>query len=162
MRRFKLALGVMAAVLLVAGVSAQNMKDFNGKWTADTEKNGPAPAAGARGGGAAASDFTITMDAKTLNISTMRNGTESKVHYTLDGAVSKNDPPMGRNGGSTTPVESVAKWDGDKVVIVTKGANGDTTVKYFLDGKDLVRESTRPGAAGAEPTTSRTYFKKVM
>jgi hypothetical protein len=159
MRRFKLALGVMAAVLLVAGVSAQNMKDFNGKWTADTEKNGPAPTGG-RGGGAAATDFTVTMDAKTINIVTVRNGTESKAHYTLDGAVSKNDPPMG--GRSTTPTESVAKWDGDKIVIVTKGPNGDTTTKYFLDGKDLVRESTRPGAAGAEPTTSRTYFKKVM
>jgi hypothetical protein len=158
MRRLKVALGVMAAVLLVASVSAQNKKDFNGTWTADTEKNGPPPAAGARGAGAAASDFTITMDAKTINIVTVRNGTESKAHYTLDGAVSKNDPPMG--GRSTTPTESMAKWDGDKVVIVTKGANGDTTVKYYMDGNDLIRESTRPGANGAEPVTNRTYFKK--
>jgi hypothetical protein len=159
MRRFAMALGVMAAVLLVAGVSAQNMKDFSGKWTADADRNGPAPAGG-RGGGA--SDFTITMDAKTMNIVTVRNGTESKVSYKLDGTVSKNDPPMGARGGSTTPIESVAKWDGDKLVIVTKGANGDTTTKYFFDAKDLVREQTRPGQAGAEPTTTRQYFKKAM
>jgi len=157
MRRIKLALGVMAAVLLVAGVSAQNKKDFTGTWTADTDKNGPPPAAGARGAGAPASDFTITMDSKTMNIVTVRNGTESKVSYKLDGTVSKN---VSARGGGAPDTETVAKWDGDKVVMVTKGANGDTTIKYYMDGADLIRESTRPGQAGAEPVTSRTYFKK--
>ncbi len=159
MRRFKLALGVMLAVLLVAGAAAQNNKDFTGKWTSDTDKNGPPPAAGARGAGAGASDFTVTMDSKTMNITTVRNGTESKVSYKLDGTVSKN---VSARGGTTAEVESIAKWDGDKLVIVTKGANGDTTTKYFMDGKDLVRESTQPGRNGGDPTTSRTYFKKVM
>jgi hypothetical protein len=152
MRRFKMALGVMMAVLLVAGVSAQNKRDFNGKWTPDTDKNGPAPA---RGG---ATGFTITMDAKSMNIETIRGTNTSKAHYTLDGSVSKNDPAMGRAaGGNTTPEESVAKWDGDTVVIVTKTANGDRTTKYFLDGADLVREVTQ-----GTGTPTRTYFKKQM
>ena len=154
MRRFKMALGVMLALLLVAGVSAQNKRDFNGKWTPDADRNGPAPAGG-RGG---ATGFTITMDAKTLNIETVRGTNTSHAHYALDGSVSKNDPAMGRAaGGSTAQEESVAKWDGDTIVIVTKTANGDRTTKYFLDGADLVRE-VKTGTG--DPT--RQFFKKVM
>jgi hypothetical protein len=154
MRRFKLALGVMTAVLLVAGLSAaQNKKDFNGKWAPDAEKNGPAPA---RGG---ASGFTITMDAKTLNIETVRGTATSKDSYKLDGTESKN---VAARAGGAPDVISVAKWDGDAVVIVTKGANGDTTTKYYLEGADLVREVTRPAAGGAAPTPTKQYFKKTM
>lgn len=158
MRRFAMTLGVLAAVLFVAGVSAQNKKDFTGTWTADAEKNG-APAANAR----AASDFTVTMDAKAMNIETTRGNNVSKNAYKLDGSVSKNDPSQRQGGtGSTTPIESVAKWDGDKVVITTKTAAGETKTTYWLDaGGDLVRELQGATPAGGKaPDPTRTYFKK--
>jgi hypothetical protein len=155
MRRFPMALGVLAAVLFVAGVSAQKTKDFTGTWTADTDKNGAA-AAGGRGG---ASDFVVTMDAKTMNIATTRQGTTSNVTYHLDGTESKN---VSARGGATAEVVSIAKWDGDKLVITTKGANGDSKTSYWLEAGDLIRETLAgaPGRDGAAPTPVRTYFKK--
>lgn len=149
MRRLAMALGVMAAVLFVAGVSAQNKKDFTGKWTPDAEKNG------GRGGGA--SDFEIKMDDKTVSITTTRTPTMS---YKLDGSESKNTV---NRGGTDTVILATAKWDGDKLVIVTKGANGNTTRKYFMEGADLVRESIDATPAGGKaPDPTRLYFKRVQ
>jgi|SRR5579871_730385 len=150
MRRLTMALGVMAAVLLVAGVSAQKSHNFTGMWTVDADKSGPAPAAGGRGGGAA-SDFEIRMDDKTMNVITTRGGNSTTNSYKLDGTDSKN---TSRGGEEVT----VAKWDGDKLVLTNKTNNQVTS--YWMDGADLVRSVTRPGQNGGAAQTTQTYFKK--
>ncbi len=170
MRRLAMALGVMATVLFVAGVSAQNKKDFTGKWVVDAEKSGGAQAnTGGRQGGNQASPLEIKMDAKDIVITTTRQGqngpTTSVVTYHLDGSDSKNTPSFGRAAaaGGAAPAEQIsnAKWDGDKLVIVTKDTNDKTT--YWMDGANLVREVLRgqPGRDGAAPTPTRQYFKKA-
>jgi hypothetical protein len=152
-----MALSVAAAVLLVAGLSAQGKKDFTGKWVVDTEKSGgnQANAGGGnqRGGGGMASPFEIRMDAKTMVVVTNRNNVESTAKYNLDGSDSKNQGST--RGGQAGEQVSNAKWDGDKLVIVNKTTNQTTT--YWMDGANLVRESNS-GREGATPT--RTYFKK--
>jgi|SRR5579862_7114746 len=149
MRRLTMALGVMAAVLLVAGVSAQKNHNFTGTWTADADKNGPPPA---NGRGNANSDFEIRMDDKTMNVITTRGaGNTTTNSYKLDGSESKNS---GRGGDVIT----TAKWDGDKLVLTDKATSGTTA--YWMDGTDLVREVTRPGANGAAGTPTRAFFKK--
>jgi len=169
MRRFTMALGVMAAVLLVAGVSAQNKKDFSGKWILDAEKSGGATANAApgRGRGGQASPIEVRMDSKTLVVITTRTGQDGTVTtatstYNLDGSDSKN---MGGNraagaGGAADQISN-AKWDGDKLVITIKDSGNK--VSYWLDGANLVRESLNaaPGRDGAPPTPQRTYFKKA-
>jgi hypothetical protein len=47
-------------------------------------------------------------------------------------------------------------------VIVTKDAAGDRTVKYFMEGADLVRESIGATPAGGKaPDPTRLYFKRA-
>ncbi len=164
MRRVTGLVSAAAIVMLAAGVYAQG-KDFSGKWTVDAEKTAaanPAPAAGARmGGGGGGGDLTITMDAKMLTLERAgRQGgpAPTPMKYNLDGTESKNTVTMGQNG----PMDqlSTAKWDGNTLVITTKGTNGDTVAKYSLDGANLKVETTAPGRNGAAPTPRTTFYKK--
>jgi len=77
--------------------------------------------------------------------------TPVKTVYNLDGSESKN-MQQGRNG--QTEVVSMAKWDGAKLVITTKGANGDQVTTWYMEGGDLVSE--RAGQNGPQ----KTYYKK--
>jgi hypothetical protein len=95
--------------------------------------------------------MTITQDAKTLTIERDMGGTAVKTVYNLDGSESKN-MQNGRNG--QTEVVSMAKWDGAKLVITTKTANGDRVQTWYMDGADLVSESQ--GQNGPV----KTYYKK--
>lgn len=151
MRRLAIGSVAIAVVLFASGLSAQG-KNFAGKWTPDTEKN--AAAGGGGGGGRGGpGPMTITQDAKTLTIERMAGENTIKTVYNLDGSESKNSMP-GRQGGAPTEVTSVAKWDGDKLVITTKTANGETVQKWYMDGANLVSE--RQGQAGPV----KTFYKK--
>ncbi|HUL75445.1 MAG TPA: hypothetical protein VLT86_20195 [Vicinamibacterales bacterium] len=153
MRRVTAVLSVAAFVLATAVAFAQT-PNFAGKWTPDTEKN-PAPAGGGggRGGGrGGGGPMTITQDAKTLTIERDMGGNAVKTVYNLDGSPSKNQV-MGR-GGQATEQESTAKWDGAKLVITTKGANGDQVQTWSMDGADLkIERQTQNGPVA-------TYYKK--
>jgi hypothetical protein len=148
-----------AAVLLWATAAFAQAPNFAGKWAPDAEKN-PAPAANAGGGGGgggrgggrgAAGPMTITQDAKTLTIERDMGGNAVKTVYNLDGSPSKN---MMAGRGGQTEQESSAKWDGAKLVITTKGANGDQVTSWYMDGADLVNERTTQNGA------MKTYYKK--
>ncbi len=149
MRRLATALVATALVVFTSGLSAQG-KDFSGKWAPDADKN-PAAAAGGGGGGrggGGGGPMTITQDAKTLTIERQGANGATKTVYNLDGTPSKNP---GRGGADQ---ESTAKWDGAKLVITTKGANGDQVQSWYMDGADLVSERT--GQNGP----MKTYYKK--
>jgi len=153
MRRLAIASVAIAVVLFASGLSAQG-KNFAGKWTPDAEKNAAAGGGGGRGGGrGGGGPMTITQDAKTLTIERDMGGTPLKQVYNLDGSESKNTMP-GRQGGEPTTNTSTAKWDGDKLVITTKTANGEQVTSWYLEGGELVNE--RQGQNGAV----KTYYKK--
>jgi hypothetical protein len=137
-------------MLIAASAFAQGKPNFAGKWTVDAEKT---TAAGGRGGGAGVT--TITMDATTLTLERegRNGGAPTKTVYKLDGSESKN-MQAGRGGGEPTEVVSTAKIDGAKVVITTKGANGDQVSSWYMDGEWLVSE--RAGQNGPQ----KTYYKK--
>ena len=153
MRRVTAVLSVAAVVLWAAAAFAQG-KDFSGKWAPDAEKNAAAAGAGGGGGGGGrgggrggGGPMTITQDAKTLTIEREGPNGATKTVYNLDGSPSKN---TGRGG----EVESMAKWDGAKLVITTKGANGDTVSSWYMEGANLVQETTTPNGP------RKVYYKK--
>jgi len=151
MRRLAIASVAVAVVLFASGLSAQGTS-FAGKWAPDAEKNaanaggGGGGRGGGRGGGG---PMTVTQDAKTLTVERDMGGTAMKTVYNLDGSESKNSMP-GRNGGAATEQVSTAKWDGAKLVITTKTANGDRTQTWSMDGGELVIENGQ----------NKTYYKK--
>lgn len=97
--------------------------------------------------------MTITQDEKTLKIERSFGGNSFTQSYNLDGSDSTN--AFGRGGQQV----SNAKWDGDTLLITTKGPNGDLVSKYSLEGGELKVETTRPGRNG-EGVTSTQYYKK--
>src|SRR6476469_3586038 len=153
MRRLAIASVATAVVLFASGLSAQG-KDFSGKWAPDAEKNAAAMGAGGGGGGGnrgGGGAMTITQDAKTLTIERMVGENTTKTVYNLDGSDSKN---MAGRAGQQTEQVSNAKWDGNKLVITTKTANGDRVVTWYLEGGELVQESTGPNGP------VKIYYKK--
>jgi hypothetical protein len=164
MRRAIAVLSTAAVLMLAVGVMAR-ATDFTGKWAPDADKN-PAPAAGGGGGGGRAGGggggaMTVTQDAKTLTVVRSMGGNDVSTVYKLDGTDSTNTPP-GRGGAAGTPQVSNATWDGANLKIVTKGANGDTTAIWSMEGGDLKISTTRPGRNGGDPTTAAVFYKKGM
>jgi hypothetical protein len=143
-------------MLFVVAVSAQG-RNFNGTWTVDTAKSGPAPSMTNPATPRPASDFTIKVDAKTFVVTTTRNGADSVMMYNLDGSDSKNTPP----GRAAVQRVYHFAWDGDKAVITTKGDTGEEKTEYWLEGDSLVRQTERPGSGGAAPAKIKTYFKRA-
>jgi len=137
MKRVILTLGLVCLVAAVA--FAQGKTNFSGTWT-------PEQAAAAAGGGGRGpgGPMTITQTATELTVERTMGQNAVKSVYELDGTETTND--SGRGG----PQKSVAKWDGAKLVITTKGegANGptETVATYSLkDANTLTVESVRTG-----------------
>jgi hypothetical protein len=161
----KLALTAVLAVALAVTGYAQK-PDFSGTWTPDTSAATP-PAGGGGGGGGRgggmAGPMVVKQTGDTLTIE--RTAGENKIvsTYKLDGTESVNKM-MGR-GGAEVETKSTAKWDGSKLTVVTKQAAQDGTVRessqsWWLEGGNLVVESTRTGREGA-PVTAKTVYKKT-
>ena len=159
----KLALTAVLAVALAVTGYAQK-PDFSGTWTPDAAA--PTPPAGGGGGGGRgggmAGPMTVKQTADTLTIE--RTAGENKIVsvYKLDGTESVNKM-MGRGGEVET--KSTAKWDGSKLTVVTKQAAQDGSIRessqsWWLEGGNLVVESTRTGREGA-PVTAKTVYKKT-
>ena len=124
------------AVLALAALPALAKPNFSGDWKLNTSKStfGQMPAPDSM-------THKITHDDPKLSTVTKQSGQmgEFEMHasYTTDGKESTNEGFQ----GSTT--KSVAKWDGDTLVIDSKGQFGDNeftmTQKWTLsaDGKTL-------------------------
>ncbi len=148
MRRHAFGSAAVAGAVFVAALSAQG-RDLSGKWVPDAEKNqASANAAAVATGGTpgrtnlllVASPITVTQDAKTLTIDSERQNVAIRTVYNLDGSESKNSVP-GRQGAAPTEQVSVAKWDGDKLVITTKTPNGNRVASWYLEDGELVSET---------------------
>ena len=162
MRRMAIAL-TAAALLVSASISAQ-APNFTGKWTLVPAADAPAGGKGGGGGGFGSlcgGECTIAQDPKVLMFNRTTQAGEVKAAYNLDGSESKNT--MAGRGGQVTSV-SVAKWEGAKLVIVTKTDMGGTMVEaknvLSLEGGNLVIERTAAGRDGGPPTTTKQTFKK--
>jgi hypothetical protein len=147
---------IAAAVLAVATVAWAQKADFSGTWTLDPAS---APAAGAGGGGGRGGGrgglgpgATVKQSGDTLTIEQTMGDNKVTRTYKLDGTESKNQQ-MGR-GGEMMEVVSTAKWDGPKLVITTKTANGESTQVWQVEGSTLTIETTN--ARG----TQKMVYKK--
>jgi len=136
--------GVFLALVVVAVAFAQGKPNFSGKWTPEQAAAG----GGGRGGGG---PMTVTQDDKTLTVERTTQAGTTKAVYNLDGTESKNEMSM---RGQTMTSTSTCKWDGAKLVITTKGANGDQVQTWSMDGADLkIERQTQNGPVA-------TYYKK--
>jgi hypothetical protein len=146
---------IAAAVLAVATVAWAQKPDFSGTWTLDPAS---APAGGGGGGGRGGgrgglgAGGTVKQTADALTIEMAMGDNKVTRSYKLDGTESKNQQ-MGR-GGEMMEVVSTAKWDGPKLVITTKTANGESTQTWQVEGSTLTIETTN--ARG----TQKMVYKK--
>jgi len=159
-------LGLTAVLVVALAVAGYAQKpDFSGVWTPEAPA-AAAPAGGGGGGGGrgmGGGPMTVTQKGDTLSIERAMGDTKVSSTYKLDGTESVNKM-MGR-GGAEVESKSTAKWDGNKLTIVTKQAAPDGTVRessqtWSLEGGNLVVESTRTGREGT-PVTSKTTYKKT-
>ena len=154
MKRLILALSVLTLVLSTAA-GAQSRPSFTGKWTLVTDPNAPA------GRGRLGQDFTVAQDDKTLTTSTEDpQRTDLNAVYNLDGSETRRSISA---GSQTVELSSTAKWNGPKLVIVTKtdfgGKSSEMTQTWSLDSAgNLVIEMTSNlgGAAAVKVTYKKT------
>lgn len=119
------------------------------------------------------SSITITQDASRLTVEYMffaRGDMQPplKFVYALDGSETKNSVMMGRG---IQVQRSKTAWEGDKLVITTvhnfehaeTGQPVTSEVKQALSLESptsLIVETTRSGALGGPPSTTRTIYRK--
>jgi hypothetical protein len=139
-------LGIFTALALAA-LPAVAKPDFTGEWKLNTSKStfGQMPAPDSM-------TYKIAHADPKLSTTTKQSGQmgefEMQATYTTDGKESTNEG----FGGST--MKSVVKWDGDALLIETKGQFGDNeftmTQKWTLaaDGKTLTVAQTFKSAMG--------------
>ena len=167
-RRVALISWSLCVVLAGATAFAQG-RDFSGRWTPDAEKNRDAPRGGGGagtgggrmqgggGGNAGTSELTITLDKTSFTIGRTSEGASAKTVYRLDGKETV-------NGDGATAWRSRAKWDGEALVVSmsrnTPQGTQTQTVRYYLEGDDLVQEVSRPAANGRPGLTSKTYYRR--
>jgi hypothetical protein len=125
------------AVLALAALPALAKPNFTGDWKLNASKStfsGQMPAPDSM-------TYKVTHDDPKLTTATKQSGQfgefEQHANYTTDGKESTNE------GFQGSTMKSVAKWDGDTLVIETKAQFGDNEVtitqKWTLsaDGKTL-------------------------
>lgn len=150
-------LSALAAVVLATTAMAQSAPDFSGTWVLNNTK-------GKNLGMVAAVQETVvstqTADKLTLDIAATFQGntTTRQVNYDLKGAPVPNEGAMGDRA------ETVASWDGSKLVVTwtTEGAiAGTKTVKtetrsLSADGKTMTVVNQR----GSNEPMELVYEKK--
>jgi hypothetical protein len=157
----------IATVLFAATLFAQSKPNFTGKWT----QSDPDPAAAAGGGrgrggfGGWGTTPVITQDATTLTVeytAGAQNPTPQKFVIKLDGSESKN---TSTRGGQTTEQISKAAWDGNKLVVTTvaefQGNKFETKREIWLEGGNLIVQTTLPSFQGGAPTPTKITYKKA-
>jgi hypothetical protein len=153
---------IAAAVLAVATLAWAQKPDFSGTWTLDPAASDQ-PAGGVGGGGRGGGrggilgmgPSTVKQSATELVVESTMGENKVTRTYKLDGSESKNTITTGRG---TMESVSTAKFDGPKLVIVTKQSMGDqtfeTTENWTVSGSTLTVEST-----SARGTQKRVYKK---
>lgn len=155
MKRARVGL-IAVAILAVATVAFAQKPDFSGSWAPEAPAAGATPPAGGGGGGGGrgmTGPMTVKQTADTLTIDRTMGENKVTSTYKLDGTESKNTG-MGRGG---TPTESVstAKWDGTKLVIVTKTGEREQTQTWSLEAGNLtIERQTQNGPV-------KTVYKKT-
>jgi hypothetical protein len=155
---------IAAAVLAVATLAWAQKPDFSGTWTldpaaSDQPAGGGGGGGGGRGGGRGGilgmGPSTVKQSATDLVVESTMGDNKVTRTYKLDGSESKNTITTGRG---TMESVSTAKFDGPKLVIVTKQSMGDqtfeTTENWTVSGSTLTVESTN-----ARGTQKRVYKK---
>ena len=174
MRRIAIGLTAAAAMLIVASLSAQGKPNFAGKWTLQQDPNAAAAGGGGGRGGGRGGGFgggfcgagcEITQDASTLTLKTSSPAGDATSTYKLDGSESSNTRNVNMGGNSTSIVsKSKVTFEGAKMNITTStdmGGNvSESKTSVWLEGGNLVVESTRPGRNGGEATVTKQTYKK--
>jgi hypothetical protein len=152
----RLLLSILALTLAAPIVArAQAKPDFSGTWTLNMEKSDPAPAGRGGGGGGRGPAGPVEIKQTAADI------TIGMITYKLDG-VENTMQLQGRGGPQEAKV--TAKWDGTKLVIVTKrDVNGmavtATDVRTLsADGKEMTVQTTNTTPAGDQ--MRKTVFTK--
>jgi hypothetical protein len=138
---------IAAAVLAVATLAWAQKSDFSGTWTldpaaSDQPAGGGGGGGGGRGGGRGGilgmGPSTVKQSATELVVESTMGENKVTRTYKLDGSESKNTITTGRG---TMESVSTAKFDGPKLVIVTKQSMGDqtfeTTENWSVSGSTL-------------------------
>jgi len=154
---------VIAAVLVtLVSTGAQQKPDFSGMWVLAQDRssqtmNGSVVVSVS---GLLGDKFSAVQDTKALalTITVAALGRDIKAVYNLDGSESRNLNPTG--SGPDEPIFSRASWEGDKLVILTRGTalvNGkpiQTKRVIWLDKDGLL---TIDRIAEDEPTRRSVY-----
>jgi hypothetical protein len=130
----RIMMNVLAAVLItIASVGAQQKPDLSGMWVLAQDRSSQTMKGSVvvSVSGLLGDKFSAVQDAKTLTltITVAALGRDIKAVYTLDGSESRNLNPVG-GGQPDEPIFSRASWEGDKLVILTRGT-------ALVDGKPL-------------------------
>ena len=147
-------IGVIAAIVLALATSASAQKaDFSGTWALDEAASGAPAGGGGRGGfGGLGMGATVKQTADALVVERTMGDNKVTLTYKLDGSESKNT--MTGRGGQQMESVSVAKWDGNKLVINSKVGENESTQVWSLAGNALTIETTN-----ARGTQKRVYKK---
>ena len=155
---------VLAAVLIaVVSVGAQQKPDFSGAWVLAQDRSSQTLKGSVvvSVSGLLGDKFSAVQDAKTLTltITVLALGRDIKAVYNLDGSESRNLNPVG-GGQPDEPIFSRASWEGDRLVIHTRGTalvNGkplETKRVIWLDTDGLL---TIDRFAEGAPTRRSVY-----
>lgn len=182
MRRYVVGLSALALGTLATAAEAQERPDFSGSWTVLRSVTGPGGAGGEPGGslGSGWGDaFTLVQDSNTLTVERAfykRADMQPtmKIRYALDGSEIRNTFLMGR--GMQVQVSTTA-WEEEKLIITTRNTepdvgDGQTVTCEVVQAlslqppplaawsPSLVIETTRCGALGGPPSTTRTVYTR--
>jgi hypothetical protein len=144
---------LVVSVLAGAVIAAQAPPDFSGEWVLSQERSTQT-----RTGlsvtsvsGLLGEKFTAKQDAQTLtlDISLAALGRPIRAVYNLDGTESRNMNPGGAPGQPDEPIVSTAAWDGDRLVIQTRGT-------ALVDGRPLETRRVLWIGADSRLTIERT------
>jgi hypothetical protein len=169
----KRALAVVCGVLLMTAMAAAQRggaRNFAGTWYFDqTATTASAAEAKMAAGPIFGEAFNATQTPTSLTLHITAGTLNVTAVYALDGSVSKNTSPPAMPGTAPIDIASVAKWDGDRLLITSTSqspsANGPVDVKsvrtMWLDAQGrLVIERT--GTPETVVASSRSVYKKRM
>jgi hypothetical protein len=140
------------AVAFVAGVSAQDARNFVGTWRTDMSRS-------KTGSGTVGPDQTITVEGSKMTVTQTTAGNSSSRVYTLDGTPSK-----------TGETVVTSKWEGHVLVTIFSSPGGERIEKRSMEpdgamkveltynwGKEAMEK--RPAGAPATENYYRVYTK---
>ena len=142
---------IPALVAIVVSLAAQAGPDFSGEWVIVRANSG-----------LLGEKFTARQDAKTLtlDLTVAAIARPVRVIYNLDGSESRNLNPSMTAGVADEPIFSRVSWDGDKLVIQTRGStlvNGrvqESKRVIWIDSDGLF---TIERSSEGQPTTRSAY-----